>query len=90
MNRLELAEAIAMDAGITRTAATQVLDSLDRVLVAQVAVGESVKWPGLFTLDVVDRPARTARNPRTGEAMELPASRQTRLRPGSRLKAAAS
>lgn len=90
MNRLELAEAIATDAGIARSAAVQVLESLDRVLVAQVAVGEPVKWPGLFTLDVVDRPARTARNPQTGESMELPASRQARLRPGSRLKSAAS
>lgn len=90
MNRLELAEAIATDTGLTRSTATQVLESLDRVLLAQVSAGQAVKWPGLFTLDVVDRPARTARNPRTGESMDLPASRQARLRPGSRLKSAAS
>jgi nucleoid DNA-binding protein len=42
--------------------------------------------PGFITIDVRDRPARSGRNPQTGEPLEVPAGRTVRLRPGSGLK----
>ncbi len=89
MNRTELVEALADRAGVTRAVVDDVLSGLDEVLVGAVRSGSEVRWPGLFTLDVVTRPGRTGRNPQTGEPLSIPGGPQTRLRPGVRLKAAA-
>lgn len=89
MNRTDLVEVVAERAGVTRAVVDSVLTSLDEVLVSSVRSGTEVKWPGLLTLDVVTRAARSGRNPQTGEAFNIPARPQTRLRPGARLKAAA-
>ncbi|SDR91398.1 HU family DNA-binding protein [Microlunatus soli] len=89
MNRTELNNAIAAETGVDRDTVSAVLDALDAQLVAAAAAGGEVRWPGLLTLDVTERPSRTGRNPRTGEQMEIPAGKSVRLRPGTRLKSAA-
>jgi DNA-binding protein HU-beta len=89
MNRTELASAIARRTDLDRGTVSTLLDALDDELQAIVRDGDSLRWPGLLTLDVTDRPGRTGRNPRTGEEMQIPAGKSVRLRPGSRLRAAA-
>ncbi len=89
MNRSELDIAVAESAGVNSDVAKLVLDHLDRVLVAAATGGTPVNWPGILSLDVVTRAARSGRNPQTGEALQIPAGPQVRLRPGSRLKTAA-
>jgi len=56
------------------------------------AVGkkEEVKVTGLFTLETTERSARQGRNPQTGETIDIAAGTVARLRPGARLKKAAS
>lgn len=89
MNRSELDLAVAESAGVNGDVAKLVLDHLDRVLVTAAANGTPASWPGILTLDVVTRAARSGRNPQTGEGLQIPAGPQVRLRPGSRLKSAA-
>lgn len=89
MNRTDLNTAIAAETELDRDTVSSVLDALDAQLVAAVRAGAEVRWPGLLTLDVTDRPSRSGRNPRTGEPMEIPAGKSVRLRPGTRLKSAA-
>lgn len=89
MNRSELDAAVARSADLDQTTVSNVLNHLDRVLLAAAKDGAAVNWPGLLTLDVVTRAARSGRNPQTGEAMEIPEGQQVRLRPGTRLKRAA-
>lgn len=89
MNQTELAQRIASDTGVTRAVVEQVLGGLDRALVDAARAQTTVSWSGLLTFDVVDRAARTGRNPQTGEALTIEANTQARLKPGTRLKAAA-
>ena len=89
MNQTQLASRIADDTGLTRSQVERVLSGLDRALIEAARTQTEVKLGGLFTFDVVDRPAREGRNPQTGEPMTIAANTQARLRPGNRLKAAA-
>ncbi|NAZ75909.1 integration host factor [Kineococcus sp. T13] len=90
MNRSELVTAVAERSGLTQTDADAVLSAFGDVLVEAVAKGEPVKLPGLMTVERVERAARTGRNPRTGEALEIAASFGAKLTAGSKLKAAAA
>lgn len=89
LNRKSLVSAIAEKAGSTATDADKFLSSLEAVLTQAVADGDKVQLPGFMTVETTQRPARTGRNPQTGEAMEIPAGRSVKLTAGSRLKAAA-
>lgn len=88
MNQTELAHRIASETGLSRALVEQVLGGLDRALIDAGRTQTAISWSGLFTFDVIDRPARAGRNPQTGESMTIPANAQARLKPGSRLKAA--
>ena len=90
LNRSELITAVAERSGVTQSDADSVLNALGDVLVEAVGKGEAVKLPGLLTLERVERAARTGRNPRTGETLQIAASYGAKLTAGSKLKAAAS
>ena len=89
MNRTELIGAVAEASHLEETVVGRALDGLQDVLLTVVGDGGEVRWTGLFTLDVTERAARTGRNPQTGEALEIAAGPQVRLRPGTQLRAAA-
>lgn len=89
MNRTELATAVARATDQSIAVVDRVLDGLEAQLLAAATEGEAVRWPGLFTFEVVQRQERSARNPQTGEAMIVPAGPQPRLKVGARLKRAA-
>ena len=85
VNRTELIAAIAEKAGLTKTDADTFLGAFQDVLVENVAKGEGVKIAGLMG---VERAARTGRNPRTGEEIQIPAGYGVKLTVGSALKKA--
>ena len=85
VNRTELIAAIAEKAGLTKTDADTFLGAFQDVLVENVAKGEAVKITGLKR---VERAARTGRNPRTGEEIQIPAGYGVKLTVGSALKKA--
>ena len=75
MNKKELIEAVADGTDVTRTTAGQAVDAVLETIAGRLAAGESVTIPGFGTFEVRQRGARTGRNPRTGETIEIAASR---------------
>lgn len=86
----ELRNAIADRSGIPAGTVDGVLAALASVVVEQVSQGTKLQIPGVATIDVVDRSARTGRNPQTGETMEIPARRAVKITPSAPLKRAAA
>ncbi|MDD4509623.1 MAG: HU family DNA-binding protein [Oscillospiraceae bacterium] len=74
MNKQDLTEKIAADAGVTQKQASAALDSTLNAIVAAVAVGEKIQLVGFGTFESKKREARTGLNPRTKEPVEIPAS----------------
>lgn len=90
VNRTELVAAIAQKASLTKAQADAALGALQDVIVESLGKGEPVKITGLLSVERVERAARTGRNPRTGEEIEIPAGFGVRLSAGSALKKAVS
>jgi DNA-binding protein HU-beta len=88
IQRAELAARVAAVSGVTAADSEAVLAALTPVLSAALADGESVRLTGLMTISTSQRPARTGRNPRTGEQITIPAGLVVRIAPGATLKAA--
>lgn len=61
-------------------------DAFLKVIEEKLKSGEKVSFIGFGTFNVVDKPARTARNPRTGKAIKVAAKKVVKFRPGSGLK----
>lgn len=78
MNKKELIQAIATGTGLTKKEVTAVVEALIETIGTTVANSEPVVISGLGTFTGAwDVPARTARNPKTGEALEVAASRRS-------------
>ncbi|MHB1063881.1 MAG: HU family DNA-binding protein [Georgenia sp.] len=90
VNRTELVAAIAERASLTKTDADAALSALQEVLVDSLGKGEAVKVTGLLSIERVERAARTGRNPRTGEEIQIPAGYGVKISAGSALKKAVS
>ena len=82
MNKSQLVDALADRLGDRRTAATAV-DALLQIVVDTVRSGDSVSLAGFGVFESRARAARTGRNPRTGEAVEVPATTVPAFRPGT-------
>ncbi len=90
MNRSELVAALSERAGVTRKDADSVLSALAETVGEVVAKGdEKVTIPGFLTFERTLRAARTARNPQTGEPIQIPAGYSVKVSAGTKLKDAA-
>jgi len=85
MNKAELIDKIADDAGITKTAAADALDSLVDGITRSLKKNQRVTLVGFGTWSVSKRKARTGRNPQTGEAIKIKAKKAVRFKPGKTL-----
>ncbi len=81
MNKRELARAVAVQADVELKTVVTVMDGFTDVVTAVVAKGEPVAIPGFAKFVKVDRPARMGRNPATGEAIRIKASKKARITP---------
>ena len=88
--KTELRNAIVERSGIPAGMVDGVLNALASVVVEQVSQGVKLQVPGIVTIDVVQRSARTGRNPQTGETMQIPARRAVKVTPSAPLKRAAA
>lgn len=88
MNKMELVEAAAMKAKVSKAAAKKVLDGVLAEVKKSLSKKESVSLTGFGTFIVSRRAARKGRNPRTGAALNIPAMNVPRFRPGKGLKQA--
>lgn len=90
INRTELVSQMAERTGLTKAQADEALAALQSVIIEALSEGEAVRVTGLLSIERVERAARTGRNPRTGEAIEIPAGYRVKVTPGSTLKKAVS
>ena len=88
MNKAELVEAIVAESGATKSAVADVLKAFEEVVVSNVSKGEKIVLSGFLSFEQVQRKARTARNPQTGEAIQVKASKAPKVSIGSTFKKA--
>ena len=86
MNKQELIDAIATATGESKRVAGDMLNATLDTIEAQVKKGERVSLPGFGTFERRARSARTARNPRTGEEIKVPATKVPAFKPGATFK----
>ncbi len=86
MNKGELIDAVANSAGLSRSDATKAVDAVLDSVTRTLASGSSVSLVGFGTFSVKARAARMGRNPRTGEAIHIPASNVPGFKAGKALK----
>ena len=82
----QLAVRLAEVQGLPKQQAEAVLDGVVGLLVEHLRAGDRLRLAGLGVLEVRDRPARSGRNPATGEAMQIAASKKVAFRPAKELK----
>lgn len=89
MNKSELIDAIAKQVdGVSKKAVGDLVDAFTSTLETSLKKGDGLTLVGFGTFSVSKRAARVGRNPRTGEALKIAASKVVRFSPGSKLKAA--
>ena len=81
MNRSQLLNKFAEDNELTRKEADEFVTSLVDIITGSVASGEDVAISGFAKFRRIDRPARLARNPATGETVKVKAKRVARITP---------
>lgn len=86
MTKSELIECIANDADISKAAANRVLESVMGAITKSLKKGNAVQLVGFGSFGVSKRAARTGRNPRTGEPVEIAASTSVAFKPAKALK----
>jgi DNA-binding protein HU-beta len=82
MNKSELIDQIAADAGITKTAANEALDSFTSAIISTLKKGDKVTLVGFGTFSVTQRAARNGRNPQTGETIKIKATKSPKFKAG--------
>ena len=88
MKKSDVVNAVASAAGITQSNANKVVDAVFAAITAALKAGDEVRLVGFGTFSVKDRAAGEGRNPRTGEKIAIPASRQVKFSVGKGLKEA--
>ncbi len=86
MNKSELIDVVAQNAGVTKASAGEVVEATLDAIADALSGGNSVALVGFGTFSVRERGARTGRNPRTGESIAIAASRIPAFKAGKALK----
>ena len=85
MNKSELIKAAAAKAEVSNALAAKVLDAAIEATIEAVKKGEGVQIIGLDTIAVKNQAARTAKNPRTGAVVNVPAKKVVKIKAGAKL-----
>lgn len=88
MNKNDLVAAVAGGTGLSKTDSAKAVDSVFDSITGSLKRGTEVRLVGFGTFTVSNRAASQGRNPRTGEAIQIPASKQPKFKAGKGLKAA--
>ena len=86
MNKNDLVAAVANDAGLSKADAARAVDSVFDSITGALKTGGDVRLVGFGTFSITNRKASIGRNPRTGEQIQIPASKQPRFKAGKGLK----
>jgi len=82
----DLVAAVATAAGISKAQSTKAVDGVLATISGALKKGDQVRLVGFGTFHVSKRAKTTGRNPRTGEPITIPASRQPKFKAGKGLK----
>ncbi|MFC2506959.1 MAG: HU family DNA-binding protein [Kingella sp. (in: b-proteobacteria)] len=88
MNKSELIEAIAQEAGLTKTDAGKAVDAFTSVVKSALQNNDTITLVGFGTFKVAERAERKGRNPKTKEPLTIPAARVPKFTAGKALKEA--
>lgn len=86
MNKTELIAAVAEHAELSKKDAEKALKAFVEVVTDELKKGEKVQLVGFGTFEVSERAEREGRNPHTGEAMKIEASKAPKFKAGKALK----
>ncbi len=86
MNKAGIVDAVNAKLGTTKVQAEEVVDTVIDSIISSLKKGDEVSIAGLGIFVVKARAARTARNPRTGEAVQVPAMKVPKFRAAKALK----
>ena len=86
MNKKELVKAYSEKLGTTQKAAGEQLDALLEVIADALKAGQDIKIPGFGNFSVSERAAREGRNPKTGETVQIAASKSPKFKAAKALK----
>lgn len=86
MNKTELIALMSEKAEISKKDAEKALTAFTNVIADALVDGDKVQLVGFGTFEVVERAARTGRNPKTGEAIEIAASKSPKFKASKALK----
>lgn len=85
MNKVELIDALAEKAGMTKVDARKAVDALIDVAKEELKKDGKIALVGFGTIGVSERPARQGRNPRTGKSIKIAAKKVVRFKPAANL-----
>ena len=86
MNKNDLVAAVSTDTGLSKTDSANAVDSMLDSIAGALKGGNEVRLVGFGTFSVAHRRASEGRNPRTGERIQIPASKQPKFKAGKALK----
>ena len=88
MNKNELIEKVAETSDLAKSDATKAVEGVFDTITSALQGGDEVRLVGFGTFSVTQRQASEGRNPRTGEKIQIPASKQPKFKAGKQLKEA--
>jgi len=86
VNKNDLVALVADAAGLSKIDATKAVDAVFDGIINSLKKGDEVRLVGFGTFAVTERAASEGRNPRTGEKIDIPASKQPKFKPGKTFK----
>jgi DNA-binding protein HU-beta len=86
MTKAEFVASVASKTGLTKAAAAEAVDSFTLTVAELLKAGDKITFPGFGTFSVLERGERTGRNPSTGAALKIAASKSGKFSAGKDLK----
>jgi len=86
VNKNDLVSAVASSTGMSKADSAKAVEGVFDAISGALSSGGDVRIVGFGTFSVANRKATTGRNPRTGQAIQIPASRQPKFKAGKGLK----
>ena len=86
MNRNELVDTVSSKTDMKKSEASKAVDAVFDAIAEALKGGDEVRLVGFGTFSVATRAASEGRNPRTGEKIQIAASKQAKFKPGKGLR----